>query len=233
MRRLCIENSKIGNIHLSPNSAESVQVFYRIQLDWSHLAFILYISLNPVDFLSLALLWCCWSISSRFSFHLFTCFPSVGFFVIGIHQLMQHYKRGYVRHFELLNESIFELWNFRRNMLDVGWNIFNESVRTRISSFMQHPKFRPKFHSTRILNVGFNFGCICVGLKAIADVSRGGSFESCFAWVGCKWLTLGKEGFAWGTRGRKLCRLAIKWTSSKTVVRVPSNDCFKSIASHK
>ena len=31
-----------------------------------------------------------------------------------------------------------------------------------------------------------------------------------------KWLTLGKEEFAWGTRGRgKLYRLTIKWISSK------------------
>ena len=58
---------------------------------------------------------------------------------------------------------------------------------------------------------------------------------------GDKWLTLGKEGFDWGTRGmEKLYRLTIKWTSSKTVVkdfpytlRVPSTDCFNSIVSHK
>ena len=37
-------------------------------------------------------------------------------FAIGIHQLMQYYKCGYVLHFELLNEWTFELLNFR--MLD-------------------------------------------------------------------------------------------------------------------
>ena len=49
------------------------------------------------------------------------------------------------------------------------------------------------------------------------------------------------EGFAWGIRSRgKLCRLTIKWTLSKTfakdfpyTLRVPSTNCFKSIASHK
>ena len=52
-----------------------------------------------------------------------------------------------------------------------------------------------------------------------------------------KWHTLGKEGFAWGNRGReKICRLTIKWTSSKTVAKdflyalsVPFTYCFKSI----
>ena len=55
---------------------------------------------------------------------------------------------------------------------------------------------------------------------------------------GSKWLTF---GFAWETRGREnLYRLPLKWTSSKTVVkvfpytlRVTSTDCFKSIASHE
>ena len=52
---------------------------------------------------------------------------------------------------------------------------------------------------------------------------------------------LGKEGFACGTRGMgKLYRVTIRWTVSKTVLkdfpytlRVPSTDCFKSIASQK
>ena len=56
-----------------------------------------------------------------------------------------------------------------------------------------------------------------------------------------KWLTLGKERFAWGTKGiGKLYKLTIKWTSSKTVVkgfpytlRVTSTYYFKSIASRK
>ena len=29
-----------------------------------------------------------------------------------------------------------------------------------------------------------------------------GSFGSCSAWEGCTWLSLGKQGFAWGTRRR-------------------------------
>ena len=70
---------------------------------------------------------------------------------------------------------------------------------------------------------------------------RRGEFWKFFCLGGGKWLTLGKEEFVWGTRGRgKLYRLIIKWTSFKTVVkdfpytlRVPSTDCFKSIASHK
>ena len=46
------------------------------------------------------------------------------------------------------------------------------------------------------------------------------SFRSCSAWDGDKLLTLGKEGFAWGARGRgKLDRLIIKQPLSKTVVR--------------
>ena len=57
---------------------------------------------------------------------------------------------------------------------------------------------------------------------------------------GVKWLTLRKEGFAWGTRGRgKLYRLTIKWTSSKIVVkdfpytlRVPSTGYIKSNLLH-
>ena len=75
---------------------------------------------------------------------------------------------------------------------------------------------------------------------------RGGSFGSSSAWEG------GGGGWAnelpWGRKdllvgpgvGGKLHRLTIKSTSFKTVVkdfpytlRVPSNDCFKSIASHK
>ena len=51
----------------------------------------------------------------------------------------------------------------------------------------------------------------------------------------------GKEGLAWGIRGReKLYTWTTKQTTSKTVVkdfpctsRVPSSDCFKSIALHK
>ena len=49
-----------------------------------------------------------------------------------------------------------------------------------------------------------------------------------------KWLTLGKEESTWETGGSgRLCRLTIKWTSSKTVfkdfpntLRVPSTACF-------
>ena len=55
---------------------------------------------------------------------------------------------------------------------------------------------------------------------------------------GSKWLSLGKERFAWEARGRvKLYRLTIKWFSSKKVVKdflytlsVTSTDCLKSIA---
>ena len=54
-------------------------------------------------------------------------------------------------------------------------------------------------------------------------------------------ITLGTEGFSWGTRGRgKLYRLTVKWTSSKTVAKgflytwsVPSTACFNSIALHQ
>ena len=60
-----------------------------------------------------------------------------------------------------------------------------------------------------------------------------GEFWKLFCLGGGEWLTLGKEEFTWGTSGRKLYRLTIKWTWSKTVLRVPSTDCFKSIASHK
>ena len=51
---------------------------------------------------------------------------------------------------------------------------------------------------------------------------------------------LGEGSVCLGTKGRKLYRLAIKWTLSKTVskdfsktLRVFSIDCFQSIASHK
>ena len=50
---------------------------------------------------------------------------------------------------------------------------------------------------------------------------------------------LGEGSVCLGTKGRKLYRLAIKWTSSKTVskdfsmtLRVFSIDCFQSVASH-
>ena len=84
---------------------------------------------------------------------------------------------------------------------------------------------------------------------------RGGSFKSCSALKGGKWLTLRKERFAWWTRDRKkIHRLNIRWTSSRTVIkdfsktlRVPFTDCItqkmhhtkkaknasKSFASHK
>ena len=63
----------------------------------------------------------------------------------------------------------------------------------------------------------------------------------CLTWEGSKWLTLGKEEFVWGTRGReKLYRLTRKWTSSKKVVKdfpynlnAPSTDCFNFTASDK
>ena len=79
-----------------------------------------------------------------------------------------------------------------------------------------------------------------VSSKRGVNRKRGGSFGSCSAWEGGKRLTLGKEGFAWGTRNRgKLYRFTIKWTWSKAVVKdfpytlkVPSIDCFKSIATH-
>ena len=72
------------------------------------------------------------------------------------------------------------------------------------------------------------------------QILRHCSTGSCSTWEGGKRLTLGKEGFAWGTRSRgKLYRFTIKWTSSKTGVKdfpytlkVPPIDCFKSIASH-
>ena len=38
----------------------------------------------------------------------------------------------------------------------------------RISGFIQHPKFYPKFHPTRILNVG----CICVTLNGFSTSER-------------------------------------------------------------
>ena len=77
--------------------------------------------------------------------------------------------------------------------------------------------------------------------KRGANRKRWGSFGSCSAWEGGKLNTLGKEEFAWETGGRgKLCRLTIKWTSSKIVVkdfpytlRVLFTDCFKSTASQK
>ena len=73
-------------------------------------------------------------------------------------------------------------------------------------------------------------------------MSRGGGvLEVVFCLNGSKWLTLGKEEFAWGSEGRqKIHRLTIKLTLSKTVfkdfpntLRVPFTDCFKSIASYK
>ena len=78
------------------------------------------------------------------------------------------------------------------------------------------------------------------GKKGVSQKKRG-KFWKLFCLGGGKWLTLGKEGFAWGTRGTgKLYRLTIKCTSSKIVVkdfpytlRVPSTDCFNSIASQK
>ena len=62
-----------------------------------------------------------------------------------------------------------------------------------------------------------------------------------YAWEGGKWFTFGNEGFSWRIRGREeLYRFAVKWTLSQIVVKnfpctlkVPSPDCFKSIASHK
>ena len=54
-------------------------------------------------------------------FHLFSCFSSAGFLVIGIHLLMQHYKCGYVLHFELLNEWTFNFWTLKRCMKHAGW----------------------------------------------------------------------------------------------------------------
>ena len=66
--------------------------------------------------------------------------------------------------------------------------------------------------------------------KAIANVSRGVEFWKLF-FLGER--KMGKKEFAWGTRGRKLYGLTIKWTSSKTVLRVPFTDYFKSIASHR
>ena len=70
---------------------------------------------------------------------------------------------------------------------------------------------------------------------------RGGSFWSCSAWEGANNLPWGKKSLPGGPGvGEKLYRLTIKWTSSKTVakdfpysLRVPSTNCFKSIASHK
>ena len=71
--------------------------------------------------------------------------------------------------------------------------------------------------------------------KVIVDVSRrGGSFVSCSAWKGSKWLTWGTKAFP-GRLGdsEKLCTLTIKWTSSNTVFKdFPNNlralpiDCF-------
>ena len=47
--------------------------------------------------------------------------------------------------------------------------------------------------------------------KREVNRKRGESFASCSAWDGGKCLTLGKEEFAWGTKGRgKLYRLIIK-----------------------
>ena len=162
--RFCIESSKIGKIHLSPNSVESVQVSHRIWLDRSHQVFLgvkLGQKFEPIwtqnpshpfctflwiqsDLLFLTLFWCCWSNSSHFSFSPIFLFPSVEFFVIGIHQLMQHCKCGYVRHFKLLNEWTFELLNL--TMLDetywmkvcewkyrVSSNIWNS-----VQNFIQH-----------------------------------------------------------------------------------------------
>ena len=80
----------------------------------------------------------------------FPCFPTVRVFAIGIHQLMQHYKCGYLSHFELLNQWTFGLFNFR--MLD-------KSVQMRISGNMGcgfHPTFSIKFW--------MKCRCICVGL---------------------------------------------------------------------
>ena len=73
-----------------------------------------------------------------------------------------------------------------------------------------------------------------------AEVGGGGwELYGLFYLRGGKWLTWWKESFGSGTKGtRKLYQLTIKKTSSKTVVkdfsytlRVPSNNCFKSIAS--
>ena len=44
---------------------------------------------------------------------------------------------------------------------------------------------------------------------------------------------IGEERISLGAKGRKLCRLTRKLTSSKAVLRVLSTGCFKSIASYK
>ena len=64
--------------------------------------------------------------------------------VIWIHQILQHYKCGYVRHFELWNEWTFELLNFR--MLDetcrmkvCEWEYrLSSNIRNSVQNFIQN-----------------------------------------------------------------------------------------------
>ena len=46
-----------------------------------------------------------------------------------------------------------------------------------------------------------------------------------------EWITLVKEGFAWGIWGREKLVKVVKDFSY--TLRVPSTDCFKSIPTHK
>lgn len=67
-----------------------------------------------------------------------------GFFIKGIHQLMQHYMCGYVCQFELLDEWTFELLNFRLldetcSMKVCKWEyrVFS-NIQNFLQNFIQH-----------------------------------------------------------------------------------------------
>ena len=74
--------------------------------------------------------------------------------------------------------------------------------------------------------------------KAIVDVFREGSFGSCSAWEGGKWLTFGK-GLSWGRgvgenfTGYLKNKLQQIFKDFPYTLRVPSTDCFDSIAPYK
>ena len=144
--RFCIESSKIGKIHLSPNSVESVQVSQRIQLNLSHQVFV-GVKLEPIwtqnpshpfwtflqilpDLISSALLWRCWSTPSRFSFSPISLFSLCGAFhhrnpstyansaSVAVSTILNYWMN------KLLNFWTLECW-----MKHIAWKCANENIR--------------------------------------------------------------------------------------------------------